>query len=416
MASREGIVDARVQQAVNANRQTSPDGSIRTVGPTVGGGVGRPGGGRGSPDTGPTINNDAVSVGEQKYLDAIKPLERIIFPADLQNDDSARPYVMFYIYDTYTETISGAVKDDIATKGYKTGINQLFNTARSIGEVGNRQVAAGALEVAGDVGTALLDKLEVLAGNTTSGSVSSELKRRFEGFSLKRNIQKSSDVIVLFMPDSLQANYEHNYDEISVTATLGAAGMLAQALADSAGGAKGASDPFVLEAASKVAGRLPGVQSSEELTNLLLFGTTGRAINPQMEVLYNSPRLRTFTFDFRLVPRSQPEAETIQKIVNKFKYYSAPTIEANTSGRYYIPPSRFILEFHHRGKENPYLFKTRQCVLESISLDYAPNGYATHYDGAPIETRMQLIFKETTMISRADLDPGNPDFRGGSTF
>jgi hypothetical protein len=53
-------------------------------------------------------------------------------------------------------------------------------------------------------------------------------------------------------------------------------------------------------------------------------------------------------------------------------------------------------------------------VLESVALDYAPNGYATHYDGAPIETRMQLIFKETTMISRADLNSNL--FGAGATY
>jgi hypothetical protein len=357
----------------------------------------------------PPLASDVVTVGEQKYLEATTPKTYTKFPIDIQDKDSGRPYVMFYIYDTVTAPISGAVTGDTATQSLKTGFNAAINRGKVLADQ-----TAGIVDAVTSVGTNLLDNIGEAVNVNTANGASSLLKERFAGFSLKRNIQQSSDTIVLFMPDSLQASYEHNYDEISVTATLGAAGMLAQALADNDGGASGATDPYILEAASKVVGALPGIQSSEELTNLLVFGTTGRAINPQMEVLYNSPRLRTFSFDFRLVPRSQKEAEAIKTIVNKFKFYAAPTIEAGTSGRYYIPPSRFVMEFYHRGTENPYLFKTKQCVLESVALDYAPNGYATHYDGAPIETRMQLIFKETTMISRSDLN--STLFGAGATY
>jgi len=354
-------------------------------------------------------------IGEYQYERANKKNSNFIsFPIDIEKQDNL-PYVIFYVYDTVTAPITGAVTGDRTGASLKSGFQVAESAVSSAAEVVDRQALLG---IGSSVATAVvggIDDLAKIAGiKTSSNNVSSLLKERFKGFSLKRNIQKSSDAIVLFMPDSLQANYEHNYDEISVTATLGAYGMLAQAISDNAGGADKATDPYILEAASKAAGALPGVQSSEELTNLLLFGTTGKAINPQMEVLYNSPRLRTFTFDFRLVPRSQKEAIAVQNIVNKFKYFAAPSITKNTSGRFYTPPSRFVMEFHHRGNENPYLFKTQQCVLESISIDYAPNGYASHYDGAPVETRVQLIFKETIMISREDLDPSG--FGGGATY
>jgi hypothetical protein len=311
------------------------------------------------------------------------------------------PYVIFYVYDTSTEAVSGAFNNrDLSLK---RGAGELINFTGYVGQQAN-ELTLGAAGAIAETGIAVLDKIGQAAGfSNTANGISSTLKDRFAGFSLQRNINLLQKSIVLFMPETLQADYAHNYDEISVTATLGAAGMLAQAISDKKGSAKGAMDPYILEAASSVAGALPGLQSSQELTNLLVFGTTGRAVNPQMEVLYNSPRLRTFTFDFRLVPRSRIEAERIQQIITMFKYYSAPSIEAKTSGRYYIPPARFIMEFHHKGNQNPYLFKTKQCVLENITLDYAPNGYASHYDGAPVETRLQLIFKETTMISRNDI-------------
>ena len=89
-----------------------------------------------------------------------------------------------------------------------------------------------------------------------------------------------------------------------------------------------------------------------------------------------------------------------------FKYYSAPEIPKGSSGRYFIPPARFEIEFHHRGELNTNLFKTKQCVLENVTVDYAPNGYATHYDGNPVETRLSLIFTETTIIDKNAVEEG----------
>lgn len=362
---------------------------------------------------------DAVDIGELKYIESTDKSKVKIrsFPLDLEN--SNLPYVIFYVYGTNTGTVSGAFDD--RTKSLKEGAGEIFNVGGYVAQQADELTfnLAGAITQGG---INIVDKIGQVGGELVAGEgnvgekISSVLKKRFEGFSLQRNTTLLEESIVLFMPETLQADYAHNYDEISVTATLGAAGMLAQAISDKKGGAENATDPYILEAAGSIAGALPGLQSSQELTNLLVFGTTGRAINPQMEVLYNSPRLRTFTFDFRLVPRNAKDASRILSIINAFKYYSAPSIQANTSGRYYIPPSRFVMEFHHRGNENPYLFKTKQCVLENITLDYAPNGYASHYDGAPVETRMQLIFKETTMISREDINYStrNIDFLGAS--
>jgi hypothetical protein len=345
---------------------------------------------------------DAASLGELKYLESVdknKLSDIYSFPLDLQN--SNLPYLIFYVYDTVTEPVSGAYNNRDAS--LKTGAGELINVTGYVAQQVN-ELTAGAAGALTETGISVLDKIGQAAGFTdTANGFSSTLKTRFAGFSSQRNTNLLQKAIVLYMPDTLQAEYAHNYDEISVTATLGAAGMLAQAIFDTKGGAQNAIDPYILEAASSVAGALPGLQSSQELTNLLLFGTTGRAVNPQMEVLYNSPRLRTFTFEFTLIPRNKIEAERIKEIITMFKFYSAPFIEAKTSGRYYIPPARFVMEFHHKGNENPYLFKTKQCVLENITLNYSPNGYASHYDGAPVATYVQLMFKETTMISRNDI-------------
>ena len=132
------------------------------------------------------------------------------------------------------------------------------------------------------------------------------------------------------------------------------------------------------------------------------------SINPQLELIYNAPQLREFNLDFRLVPRNQPEALAIKGIIKAIRYYGAPRITTNTGGRYLIPPAQFELEFYHTFEEaNQFLFKTKKCVLEDISVDYTGGGsFATFDDGAPVEIRMSLRFKETQIIDREAINQG----------
>ena len=50
----------------------------------------------------------------------------------------------------------------------------------------------------------------------------------------------------------------------------------------------------------------------------LIPRTTGAILNPNMELLLNSPTLRKFSFNFRMSARSAPEATQIRKIIRFF--------------------------------------------------------------------------------------------------
>jgi len=51
------------------------------------------------------------------------------------------------------------------------------------------------------------------------------------------------------------------------------------------------------------------------------------------------------------------------------------------------------------------IFKVyHECVLENMSVDYAPNGWAAFGDGHPVQTRMTLQFREMDIVSKQDID------------
>lgn len=340
-------------------------------------------------------------------------LQLIKFPQDME--ERGTPYMMLKIYETVTgpepfenqprDEFSGSIQYGGQTFGrIIDGIPQ--GEAIAGGIVGG--ISAGA---AGAVGGALLSTetgVEAINGigeeflGTGNGSdpnnptLTSRAKSLVKSFSLRRNIDRVAYALALFMPDGINTNYDNEYDALSMTATFGAVGLMTQALYARGKGTD--MNPFIAEAASRLAGSLLG---NEDAARAGLFASTGKVLNPQLEMLYTSPVLRKFVFDFRLIPRDANESAQIQSIVKLLKYHAAPTIPDGVGGRYLIPPAQFEIDFFDgNGQENVFLFKTKKCVLSSINLDYTPNGFATHADGAPVETRMQLTFQEVSIIDR----------------
>ena len=66
----------------------------------------------------------------------------------------------------------------------------------------------------------------------------------------------------------------------------------------------------------------------------------------------------------------------------------------------FIPPSTFNIEFKYNGRENENIGKVAECVIETIDVNYAPNGWSAHTDGSPVQTTLSISFKEIELIDR----------------
>jgi hypothetical protein len=110
----------------------------------------------------------------------------------------------------------------------------------------------------------------------------------------------------------------------------------------------------------------------------------------------------TFTF----TPYSKQEAETVKKIIEAFRAAAAPTINKGTGGMFFIPPSVFNIKFLFKGKENKNVNKVTEAAIQTIDVNYAPNGWSTHADGAPVQTQMTISFKENALVDRNKIKEG----------
>ena len=139
----------------------------------------------------------------------------------------------------------------------------------------------------------------------------------------------------------------------------------------------------------------------------LLTRTTGNVMNPNMELLFGGPNLRNFSFQFKLSPRNEDEAKTIIRIIRFFKQGMAPI---RTKSRLFLKsPHTFSLSYRNSsGDQHKYLNKFKECALQSLGLNYTPEGnYATYEDGVMTSYLMTMTYAELDPVFNDDY--GNED-------
>jgi hypothetical protein len=187
---------------------------------------------------------------------------------------------------------------------------------------------------------------------------------------------------------------ENSMDAIS------AAGSAA-ALAAIRGGAKGAEE--VVETAGKgikdykgdiqksIAASFAG--SATGGNQAFLTRSTGAVLNNNLELLFQGPSLRSFSFTFSLSAREQKEAEEIRKIIRLFK--QGMSVKRSESALFLQSPNIFDIQYLHKGNDHPYINQIKTCALQSCVVNYTPAGnYATYEDGAMTQYDLTLTFGE----------------------
>lgn len=292
------------------------------------------------------------------------------------------------------------------------GLDSVLSTAANIADA----ATSYAKEITGGMERFTSAFGNILGTAAKVGSTAVSEAASYKSLAGVRTIKRTTDTIALYMPDTLNFNHQQGYNDISLGSGLfAAAGAAASALkgATSAKDIMGAigenASPFIANAVSRAFG---------DVGAAAFAGVFGFATNPQLEVLYVSPQLRTFRFDFMFYPRSTKEAIEVQKILDRLRFHQAPEIlgpenSGGVGGFFLVPPSEFDIKFYYNGQENPNIPKISTCVLTNLDIDYAPNGFATYEvpneqdpykgrTGMPVGIRLSLEFKETEMLTKAN--------------
>ena len=144
-------------------------------------------------------------------------------------------------------------------------------------------------------------------------------------------------------------------------------------------------------------GKATGVQG-------ILARTQGAVINPNMELLFSGPSLRSFSFTYKLSARSKIEAEQIIQIIRFFKQGMSP--QKSESNIFLKAPHTFQVRYLFRGKkEHPYIGKMKECALQDFSVNYTPeNNYTTYEDGFMVSYEINMQLQELEPVYNNDYE------------
>jgi hypothetical protein len=158
-------------------------------------------------------------------------------------------------------------------------------------------------------------------------------------------------------------------------------------------------------------GTLVAATATEQATGAsnILSRQFGAVVNPNMELLFNGPSLRSFTFNFRFTPRETNEAKAVRKIIRQFK--QAMSVKRSASSLILRAPHTFAIAYLSNNKDHPYLNRFKECALTDCAVSYTPDGtYMTYTDSSMTAYELSLTFQELEPIfddEYYDIDKNN---------
>lgn len=132
----------------------------------------------------------------------------------------------------------------------------------------------------------------------------------------------------------------------------------------------------------------------------------GHPINPGVQVLFRTTKLRQFQFTFLMAPQSENESVKMHNIIKKLRMFAAPALNLNNTA-FFNTPCEFEIKFYNKGQENTNIPKIRRCVLTDVIADFTPQGeWSTFRNGHPVACQLSLAFQEMEIIHRQFIEDG----------
>ena len=326
--------------------------------------------------------------------------ENLSYPEGVESDAGQGHYIIFEIHRQNKAKLK-------ARKASTDVVKKLIDMGKQVG--GNPgQALVGADEHAGLGVPKKLGKSPGAMGGQASSKQSGP-----NSLAVAQNATTKMPVcIALYMPPSVQVNYNANYGDadIGIMAETGNAAIQAFM-----GPGAGPSMTEVGIGALKAAGSgiFNKLKAAAPAGTAAVFAiNTGSIITPRMELMFEGIQRRTFSFNFTFLPKSEQEAEIVEQIVFQFKYHMASNYGGLGGGadgvRAMEIPDFFNIRYMFGGedgdlgpkKENMHLNLIKQCVLTSAGVEYGSDQYKSYAGGRPQTTKLNLSFSELEIITK----------------
>ena len=235
---------------------------------------------------------------------------------------------------------------------------------------------------------------------------------------------KAYKQILMYMPQDIQDQFEAEWQGKKfgaiTTGVIAAAGQgqrdrKLQNVVDSAQDAlnRGKSNAAA-EVITKLAKAITGDTIS---TGDVFGGISGVARNPNVEVLFQSMKLRTFDLTFKMTPFDDRDVQNITGIIKIFKKAMLPQYKLGEGVKVFgmendsleagfiQVPKVCAVNFMRGAGRNNYLPRYKMCAITDVNVNYTPdNVYATFNQSSPVATELKISFMETKLVFSEDIE------------
>jgi hypothetical protein len=219
--------------------------------------------------------------------------------------------------------------------------------------------------------------------------------------------------IGLYMPEDIGGNYAANWGGRDFSplgaALMGSVGSIngadqgaletgVQSAVKSLDSMKGGLMPwFAAKAVQAGMNGIPGFGGGVGI-NDVLASTQGKILNPNTEVLYSGPQLRTFGLTFKMNARNEKESNDIRTICNTFKRAMLP--RASTATQVLVQVPHIVqVTFKNKTKDSKWVTQYKKCAIGSVDINYTADGaWSTFESGAPTAVILTLQFSELKLL------------------
>lgn len=217
--------------------------------------------------------------------------------------------------------------------------------------------------------------------------------------------------IAMYMPTDIQINDTMGYNEDTRkigallegwvnndTELVNLTTMTDPAVLALAGAALGAM-PFIPAAIAGVLGGSIGSLASTEVQK-----ATGKIMNPNELLRYQNTALRSFSFNWTILPDSEDESKQAAGLI---KFFRKSAHANRTSATLVTVPDHVVTSFHGGGNREVGMIQLPPCYIESVNVTYNPNNSSFFkQNNAPVEIGLAVTLKEIVPIYADDVERG----------
>ena len=158
---------------------------------------------------------------------------------------------------------------------------------------------------------------------------------------------------------------------------------------------------------SAIGSRILAAAGVEVSPETILARGLGVVPNSNMELLFNAPTLREFSFNWRMSPRDDIEAAEVKKIIRFFKQGMAARTLSSQAGERTLflgTPNIFRIQFKTGGGQIiEGVNRIKPCAVTGTSVNYTPEGAWAAYDqGQPVSTVISIRVQELEPVYASD--------------